>query len=228
MVTNRPARAFAAVLFDMDGTLLDTERIAYEGFVATCEQFSVVADFAAYCRCIGTRGDHTRDMLGEILGEAAVLDEFFAAWETYYIAHAVEAAVPVKPGAEELLEMLREHGIPMAVVTSTRTGHARRKLDGAGLLPYFEFVVGGDEVPRSKPEPLIYQRAAARIGHPAGHCLAVEDSANGIVAAHRAGCRTVHVPDLAPLPARFEDFVHERFDSLTVLCGQLQRELDPM
>ncbi len=209
----------------MDGTLLDTERIAYQGFVATCARFGVNSDFSAYSRCIGASGTHTKEVLGALLGTRVAVDEFHAAWQAHYVAHAVHGPVPVKTGAKELLAMLGAWAIPMAVVTSTRTTHAHIKLENAGLLAHFEFVIGGDQVPHSKPEPLIYQRAADRLGLAPARCLAVEDSVNGILAACRAGCRTVHVADLVALPATFDGHVERRFGSLAELAAELQREM---
>ena len=187
-----------AIVFDMDGTLLDSERIAYDMFVATCERYDVIAEPALYRRCIGTRGEQTRQVLRATFGPALDLDAFWEHWSDLYRIHAIEKVVPVKPGAIALLTLLTTRGIPCAVATSTRREIALRKLNNSALLHFFTFVLGGDEVEESKPHPQIYREAARRLNIAPHLAWAIEDSDAGVRSAHAAGMQVIQVPDLHP------------------------------
>ena len=104
--------------------------------------------------------------------------------------------VPVKPGALELVQELRERNIPTAVATSSRNPHATHHLTAAGLLHLFQTIVTRDDVVNPKPHPEPYLTAARRLGVDPLHCLALEDSHAGVHAAHAAGMQTIMVPDL--------------------------------
>jgi HAD superfamily hydrolase (TIGR01509 family) len=109
-----------------------------------------------------------------------------------------EHAIPVKPGALEMIAHLRAAGLPMAVATSTGSRSARDHLSRAGILPHLVAVVGRDDVTQGKPHPEPYLKAAAHLGVEPALCLALEDSHNGVRAAAAAGTMTVMVPDLLP------------------------------
>jgi HAD superfamily hydrolase (TIGR01509 family) len=103
---------------------------------------------------------------------------------------------PLKPGALQLLALLRQRGVPCAVASSTYVEEVRRRLAQVGVLDFFQALAGGDEVLRSKPDPAVYLLAASRLGVAPAQCLAFEDSDHGARAAHVAGLRVVLVPDL--------------------------------
>jgi HAD superfamily hydrolase (TIGR01509 family) len=105
---------------------------------------------------------------------------------------------PLKPGAADLLAQVNAAGIPAAVVTSSEQALARAHLGHVGLLDGFATIVGCDDVANGKPHPEPYRTAAARLGIAPGAALALEDSYNGIIAAHMAGVPVIMVPDLLP------------------------------
>jgi len=127
----------------------------------------------------------------------------------------MQAAVPVKRGAREMLEMLAAQDIPMAVATSSRTVAALGHLGTAGLLERFTTVVTRDDVTHPKPHPEPYLMAAGRLRVRPEACLAIEDSHTGVRAAHAAGMQTVMVPDLVP-PS----------DEVRSLCAAVMGSLD--
>jgi len=198
-VTARSAAPFVpqAIVFDMDGLLLDTERIALEMFEKACARHDLVVERAVYERCIGTSVSGTREILERALG-AAVYARVSREWFDLYEARVTTQAVDLKDGAREVLELAHGLGLPIALATSTATAIAQTKLRLADLDRYFVTIVGGDAVARGKPNPEPYLLAAQRLGKQPGECWAVEDSDNGVRAAHAAGMFVLQVPDLVP------------------------------
>ena len=125
--------------------------------------------------------------------------------------------VPLKGGCAELLDFLKTSDIKRAVATSTHTKLAEHKLRLAGIRDAFAFVMGGDRVQRSKPDPEIYRRSAEQLGVPAERCLALEDSENGVRAAVAAGLRVVQVPDLKAPSFELLSLGHTVLASLTAV-----------
>jgi len=194
---------FAAVIFDMDGLLLDTERLAWTAFLQACDRHRLAADRDVYNRLIGLNHASAAALLQAWLSEldALPLEDFRGSWDGAY-HRLLSEGVPVKAGAESLLAHLHAMGMPCAVATSTASDLARLKLERAGLAPYLRGVVGGDRVTAGKPAPDIFLQAAREVAAEPTACLAFEDSENGVRAALAAGMTVVQVPDLvAPSPA---------------------------
>ena len=202
-----------AIVFDMDGLLLDTERLARTTFEVACERHGVIVDRTLYHRCIGTSVDDTREILRGALG-VAQYDRISRDWAGLYEAHVTTRAVAVKDGAIELLDLARRLDLPMALATSTRTDLANTKLRLAGLDGYFSHIVGGDAVTRTKPHPEPYLTATRAIGFLAHECWAVEDSDIGVRAAHAAGLFVCQVPDLVQPSVAARALGHTIVDSL--------------
>lgn len=187
----------SSIVFDMDGLLLDTERVAYDSLRVVCGRFGVVVDDTAFRRMVGLNANASRAVLANALPTGSDIAAFEAAWDCEVEAR-VAADLPLRPFAREVVSALAEAGIPIAVATSTRRDRAIWKLEKAGLLSAFETIVCGDEVGRSKPAPDIFLEAARRLGTTPADAWAFEDSTNGVRAAVAAGFQVVQVPDLVP------------------------------
>ena len=186
----------AAVIFDMDGLLLDSERLALAAFVATCDHFGVGDQTAVFMQCVGINQELGERVLKDGLPGTVDHLVFARLWDSKCLEYTSDAAVPLKTGAAELLQDLRGFGIPMAVATSSSTLRATQKLQDSGILQEFDVIVGGEQVQRSKPLPDIYLRAAELLGVRPETCLALEDSENGVRSALAAGMTVIQVPDL--------------------------------
>lgn len=199
----------AGVLFDMDGLLLDSERLARDAFIRACEDHGFAADLVTYHQCIGSTHEKTEELLMAAYGENFPYEAIDARWSAHYHARLVEAPVPVKTGAVDLLEHLRARSVPMALVTSTRRATALKKLEATELLDFFSCLICGGETERGKPNPEPYLAASARLTLTPASCWALEDSSNGVRAAVSAGCTVFQVPDLVEPPEDLKQLGHQ-------------------
>ncbi len=194
-----------AVIFDMDGLLLDTERVYFQTFRTAHDTLGLPQNDDLFMSIIGLDRPSSQAVLRGIFADAH--PEFEAAWH----AHAIDAlsgAIPVKPGVRDLTTALAAANIPYAIATSTKTDHAHENLARAGIADLFDTLIGGDQVQNGKPAPDIYLRAAETLGIAPARCAAFEDSENGVRAALAAGMITTQVPDLKHPDADFRALGH--------------------
>jgi HAD superfamily hydrolase (TIGR01509 family) len=222
-MTEFQTRKLQAVIFDMDGLLLDSERIALEAFRYACARMNLGDQSKVFMKCVGTNQLAGERILYQEFRAIANVTEFIKLWDERYLAETTREPVPLKPGVGLLLQRLSEINIPMAVASSTKTLRAKAKLEFSGILNHFKVVVGGDQVEQSKPAPDIYWHAAEMLGVTASACMALEDSDNGVRAGVAAGMWVIQIPDLAkpsqdllalgaPVMASLED-VHKQYFS---------------
>jgi HAD superfamily hydrolase (TIGR01509 family) len=189
-----------AVILDMDGTLHDTEGVYHQALKDAVRAVGFAVSDAFCHSLIGIPGAECDAMLIAHLGP----DFPFAAFDQHYEAlrdRALGTVVPLKPGALQLLDALARGALKVAVATSASRRAAELHLGRSGLRAHLPVVVTRDDVARGKPHPDAYLRAAELLGVRPENCLAVEDSFNGIRAAHAAGMMPVMVPDLlVPTP----------------------------
>ena len=201
-----------AVLFDMDGTLVDSEKLWDIAIQRLYERFGGVLTPEVRLSTVGGSAEGVMRIVYTDLGMDLDPDHMAATadWLHEVTGDLFEAGLPWCDGARELLEAVTAAGVPMALVTNTRRALTERALDSIGR-HYFTASVCGDEVPRGKPAPDPYRRAAELLGMAPRDCLAVEDSVTGAASAEDAGCPVLVVPNdiEVPLTAR-----RRRVDSL--------------
>jgi HAD superfamily hydrolase (TIGR01509 family) len=186
------------VVFDMDGLLVDTESLAMRALVQAGAEMGIDAPESFCHSMIGVPADHCRVLVTERFGAGFAADDYLAE-ASRRMERMIEAgALRMKPGVPELLSRIEVLGLPKAVATSSSRAKADRHLRSTGLLGRFDAVVTRDDVARGKPHPDLFLRAAEEICMHPGECLALEDSHNGVRAAHAAGMTVVMVPDLLP------------------------------
>jgi len=213
-------RDSAAFVFDMDGLLLDTERLANTALHAAAADLNLKLPEDTFLEMIGRRGQDIHHRLAVRVGSDSLAKDLLTRSEAHYETYLARG-VPVKNGVAELLVWMTERNLPCAVATSTRTAKAERKLAAAGLRQYFQAVIGGDQVEHGKPAPDVYLRAAAAMHVAPEYCAVFEDSEPGLQSARAAGAQAVWVPDLAPVTAAVQALV-TRVDSLHVVLVFLQ------
>jgi HAD superfamily hydrolase (TIGR01509 family) len=193
--------AMKAVLFDMDGTLVDSEKLWDISLAALYEELGGRLSHEVRASLVGGSAEDTirtiYDDLGMELDPQAMAES--DRWLHAYTGELFDAGLPWCDGAQELLEALAAEGTPMALVTNTQRALTDRALNSIGR-QYFSVTVCGDEVPQGKPAPDAYLRAATLLDVPADHCLAIEDSVTGTAAAESAGCPVLVVPNDIAVP----------------------------
>jgi HAD superfamily hydrolase (TIGR01509 family) len=191
---------FAAAIFDMDGLLIDSERVIMESWIAASRTLGIELQMADFATLIGSSGPDTTERLVAMVGGR----DAFRAVRTQVAALFEQKAgpdlFPLKRGALPMLAHLRARQVPCAVASSSQLTAVEQRLAAVDVRHHFAAVAAGSEVPRSKPDPAVYLLAAQRLGVPAGQCLAFEDSAHGAHAALAAGMQVVMVPDLSQPP----------------------------
>ena len=211
--------AFAAVVFDMDGLLLDSERPIRDAWLQAAAELGAPLTEADYHSVIGLNHRDSQLRLLALFGDDATLLAAARLQAQARLAAQLGAGgFAAKPGARRLLRGLRRAGVPCAVASSTEQAEVRRRLLRAGLLDCFDAVCGGDEVARGKPEPDLYTLALERLGAAPQTSLAFEDSGHGVQAALAAGLAVVAVPDLKAPPPPWQARCLAVLPSLEVAC----------
>jgi len=217
------------VLWDMDGTLVDSEKLWDVSMQALYARLGGVLTPEVRESTVGGSSESVMAAVYSDLGlqlEPSAMAES-ADWLHDYTGELFEAGLPWLPGAQELLEKLVAAGIPLALVTNTRRDLTEQALKSIGR-HYFSATVCGDEVARGKPAPDAYLRAAELIGFGPADCVAIEDSVAGTTAAEAAGCAVVVVPNdievpVSPRRRHLDTLVDLSVGDLEALHAELNR-----
>lgn len=189
-----------AVIFDMDGLLIDTER---EGRIVARQvvsQMNMPQLYKVIDESVGRREEETRQAFSEVLGDIDIVNELFAKYSLALDEYRREHGIPRKSGCLELLNYLKDCGTTMALASSSHRVEVLKRLKLAGIsMDYFSVVVAGDEVDKAKPNPEIYIKACQKLGVKPEDAIAIEDSPLGVKAGLGAGCKVIAIPDLQPL-----------------------------
>jgi HAD superfamily hydrolase (TIGR01509 family) len=211
-----------AVIFDMDGLLIDSEYITFQSYKEVCLKYGNSFDMTYYATLLGRNAAYIESSLAQYLGSSNkavnVMKEVHKSIEIYI----EEYGVPLKKGVKELLGFLKSYGIKMAVATSSSRSRAVAMLDKGDILAFFEVIVCGDEVKQSKPDPEIFLKAVEALGGKPSNTIVIEDSESGIIGAHQGGMKCINVPDLkVPSDIIIEkaDYIAEDLiDVMTYIC----------
>jgi len=213
------------VLFDMDGLLLDSERLYSQAFHQACDELGYAVDEQVWLSCIGTTGAASRSILEAGMPEGFPLDTALDRFRALF-GELSAGGIDPRPGAVELLVQLHDWGVPLGLVTSTQRVLAGEKLYRARLGDYFAVRVCGGESSHGKPHPAPFKHAARLLDQPIEDCLVLEDSANGVRAGVAAGAQVIQVPDLVPPSDELKALGHTVTESLADVLKLLSRSRD--
>ena len=213
-----------AVIFDMDGLLIDTEAVYIAAMQAAARVLGRDMPMDFCHSMVGVPGHECNLMIEDFFGAGFSIAEFRQHFSVE-IRQLLDSGIPLKPGVIELLDFLGSRALPLAVATSAGRVTAESHLGKAGLLDRFKALATRDDVERAKPHPDVYLEAARRLGVAPERCIAFEDSNVGLAAAHAAGTMAFMVPDLVePLPesrAKCLDVVPDLHAALRLLRQHL-------
>lgn len=213
-------RAPRAIVFDLDGTLIDSEALVREGYFVAARHFRLPFEDAQFLTLVGKHRAENDAQLRAMFGEDFPLDAFHAR----VAAEIGDKTAPLKAGAAALMERFAAARLPIGLATSSGPQWVGRHLRAHGLAPRFSAVITRDDVENRKPHPEPYLKAAAALGAAPGATLAFEDSPTGFAAAEAAGMMTVLVPDLiaadADLRGRALLVAHSLDEAARLLFGE--------
>jgi HAD superfamily hydrolase (TIGR01509 family) len=183
-----------AAIFDMDGLLIDSERIIMQACIASAKRIGITYTQAEYVELIGRVWADSMRIMTQQLGSEVILNQVLQGMNA--ILDERDHVFPLKIGVLPLLQHYQANGVVCSVSSSSPTQHITHRLGHAGVLDYFSHLTSGQEVNRGKPNPDIYLLALEKLGLHTDECIAFEDSELGAQAAMAAGLRVVVVPDL--------------------------------
>ena len=186
-----------AVLFDLDGTIVDTEKYYQKDWARALEHFGYALDKKRLLNLRSFGRPFAEEQFKEWFGEDCSYWDIRAYRKQLDVEQFSKYGIQLKPGVEEFLQWLKKEEITIALVTADGLDSARRKLKQTGILQYFDKIISAEMVERGKPAPDIYRYACEKLKVAPEHTIAVEDSPNGINSAYAAGCKVIMVPDLS-------------------------------
>lgn len=184
-----------AVIFDLDGLLIDSETMVFDAMRAAAPKFGVVVDLPFFQTLVGLPRAANDVQLRAQFGADFPIEDFYAATSLQRTLVAEQGAA-LKAGVHELLDVLDARGLKRALCTSSGPDWVRRHFELHSLTDRFDAIVARGDYAQGKPHPEPYLNAATKLGIDPVDCLALEDSHNGVRAAHAAGMMTIMVPDM--------------------------------
>ena len=181
-----------AVVFDLDGTLIDSEALVLEAYMAAADSHRVPFTHEQFLSLVGRHRQHSEMKMREYFGEAFPMQDFYASVG----AHIGDKPAPLKPGVAALLDRLDALATPYALATSSGPGWVEKHFLAHSFNGRFRGVVTRVDVEHGKPHPEAYLKASTILGHHPADILAIEDSPTGVASAHAAGLMTLMIPDL--------------------------------
>jgi len=203
------------IIFDMDGLMFDTERIAISAWIKAGKDFGIEIEPEIVIDTIGLNIKGTEKVFKNYFGDSFPFDEVRKLRDEYAAQQIEENGIPAKAGLYELLEYLNEKEILKAVATSTERERAEKYLFFAKIRQLFDVVVCGDEVSRGKPEPDIFLEVARKLRCKPNECIVLEDSENGLRAALKAKMFPILIPDIKRPSKEVEGLIYRELGSLS-------------
>lgn len=212
---------YKAVVFDMDGVIFDSERAVMQCWKEVASRHNIPDIEKAILACTGTTMVRTREIMLNLYGADFPYDEYAKESSAIFHSRYDGGRLPMKPGVKELLTFLKKHDKKIALASSTRHQVVTDELRDADIIEYFDRIICGDMVSRSKPAPDIFLKACEELNISPSDSYAIEDSYNGIRAAHAGGLHPIMVPDLLPADEKMQSLAEIVLPNLTSVMEYL-------
>jgi len=212
-----------AIIFDMDGLMIDSEKITYEGYRISLEKRGYHASIDFYKSTLGSTRNTARELYKKRYGNDIPYDEILDEVIIYISDFFENQGVPLKQGLIELLQYLKEHHYPRIVATSSSRNRVKRIFEIAHLTEYFDDMICGDEVVNGKPDPEIFLKACAKLNVKPQDALVLEDSQAGIQAASLADIPVICIPDMKYPEKQYEEKTLAIMNSLYEVLDYLKK-----
>ncbi|MCR1952469.1 HAD family phosphatase [Clostridium sp. DSM 100503] len=210
------------VIFDMDGLIFDTERLSYESWKEAAKEFNIEFDLNLLYKLLGTNHESVRNTLHSEFENKINVDNYIMERNNIYLSKIMNGEVEKKKGIDELLKYLTDKNIKKAVATSSNREVAYRLLKEAGIYDYYDYILCGDEVKKSKPNPEVFLKVAEKLDIPANKCMVLEDSEAGTIAASRARMIPVIIPDLKEPSEDIEKLAFKKLNNLEEVVNLIE------
>lgn len=203
-----------AVIFDMDGLMIDSERYALETMEQVVEEIGGEFNEELCKECIGISSIETEKKLQVYFGDKFRIDDFRSIFIKRFTESFYGDGIPVKKGMYELIDYLKDKKYKIGVATSTARERTEEILKKINIISKFSVIICGDMVSKSKPHPEIYLTAAEKLNIEPKECYVLEDSYNGLKSAYFAGMKGIMVPDLLPYNKEIAPYVYKKAENL--------------
>ena len=215
---------FSAVIFDLDGLLIDTETVSKQAWMQGAADYSFEFTEALYAQIAGTSINHAKTKIADSLPALDIKAYMEHSSKLYYQSFERQG-IAVMMGVREIIDFLDQNSIQMAVATSSAKPSALLKLEISGLIEHFEVIVTRDCVDRGKPAPDLFLLTAELLAVPANECIVIEDAEPGILGAHKANMRSIMVPSTVRPSASIRKIALAIEPSLLTVIPTLRRLL---
>lgn len=210
------------IIFDMDGTMFDTESIYHKGWELMAHRYGQVYNPGFQLAACGTTGETMRRIVNEFY--PGIDPKSFIKDCSKWVEEQVRIELPEKPGLHEILSYAKQQGWKMAVASGSRKEMIEHNLNKAGITDFFDAIASGHEVENGKPAPDVFLLAAKRLELDPSDCYVIEDGANGVRAGAAAGCDTIMVPDIIAADEEMKNLTVAVCDTLIDVISFLEED----
>ncbi len=202
-----------AVIFDMDGTMIDTESIKENGWKYAGNCLGIEINDEILCEIRGTNKEYIRKLFLKKFNTIN-FEQLYQLREKFIENNIETNGIKMKKGLTVILEFLKENNYKIAVASSSHEKTIKKYLEKMNILEFFDVILGGDMVENGKPDPEIYLKAIELLNIPKEQCVGVEDSINGILSVYKAGIKPIMIPDLEQPTEEIRNILYAKLDSL--------------
>lgn len=213
-----------AIIFDMDGVVYDTEKVYLDGWIKVFKEYGYDMKKENYISVMGTGRKNVKEVFLKIYGDKLPIEEMYKKKDEELFRVIKDEGIPLKENIIELLDILKERGIKIALGTSAKRERLEKQLKD-DVRKRFDTVVCGDDVEKSKPNPDIFLKAAEKLSVEPESCIVIEDSTSGIIASYNAGMMGIHVEDLKPADGEILKHSYKNFKNLNEVKGYILKTI---